>query len=126
MTKSPAAITRHVPLMNQLMELIAKDIVSGRIRPGERLVESKIAQTFGVSRGPVRDALKVIEAGGLVEQRNGGLHVINPTLDDAERMFIMRAQLEGLAARYVAADCTPKIENALRKILRSMQRTAQE
>jgi DNA-binding GntR family transcriptional regulator len=124
--KTATVLTRQLPLMNQLMEAIERDIGSGRIRPGERLVEAKLAHAFGVSRGPVRDALKAIEAGGLIEQRNGGLHVICPTPDDAEGMFVMRAQLEGLAARSVAADCNPEIVLTLRKIVDSMRIAAHQ
>lgn len=86
----------------QLRELI----VSGRLAPGTRIVESEIASRLGVSRTPVRSALHRLQVEGYVAPANRAkeqrLIVAPLTQDDARELFQIVGQLEGLAARCVA------------------------
>lgn len=92
-----------------MAERLIEGIADGTIRPGERLVETSLAASLGVSRAPLREAFRQLEAQGLVETRNGrGTHVRHLSNEHMEQMISVRAVLEGLAARLVTtqADTT--------------------
>lgn len=78
-------------------------IVHGRYRPGQRLIEQRISEEFGLSRTPVREGLRRLEAEGLViTERNRGAVVRPVTAGDIDDLYELRATLEGLAARRAA------------------------
>ncbi len=78
------------------------------IKQGSQLVEGGLAQKLGVSRTPVRSAIKRLEADGLVNSiPNRGAFVITPTLQEIEETFQVRGQLEQMAARLTAKTITP-------------------
>jgi len=60
-------------LAEQISYVLADDIIKLKLKPGERILEAKIAKSFGVSRAPVREALRILEKKGLVDifQRRG-------------------------------------------------------
>lgn len=96
-----------------LPELVAERVIeamrTGMLRPGERIVEATLAAKLGVSRGPLREALKALEANHLVEsRRNQGTYVAQITPAQAWQMVTVRSVLEGLAARLVAAKHSPE------------------
>jgi DNA-binding GntR family transcriptional regulator len=77
--------------------------VRGKIAAGEWLVESHIAETLGISRTPVREAIHKLEREGLIErQPRGGFTVLGFERDDIEETFGIRSVLEGYAARLAA------------------------
>lgn len=79
------------------------DILDGRCEPGSRLREEEIAERFGVSRTPVREALRRLEADGLViVTPNRGAEVVRWRDDDIAELVELRAMLEGQAARRAA------------------------
>ena len=81
---------------------------AGELAPGERIIEASLAARFGVSRGPLREALKALEGEGLVERRPGrSPRVAQLSPEQAAQMVVMRATLEGMAARLLAARATP-------------------
>ncbi len=85
------------------LELIRDAILEGRLRPGERLKESAIAQELGISRTPIREALLALQADGLVQlEQNRGARVRSFTVPEIEQMYDLRALLEGHAARRAA------------------------
>ena len=78
------------------------------IKQGSQLVEGSLAQNLGVSRTPVRSAIRRLEADGLVNSiPNRGAFVITPTLTEIEETFLVRSNLEEMAARLTAATITP-------------------
>lgn len=78
------------------------------IKQGSQLVEGGLAQKLGVSRTPVRSAIKRLEADGLVNSiPNRGAFVITPTLQEIEQTFQVRGQLEQMAAGLTAKTITP-------------------
>ncbi|HYD31479.1 MAG TPA: GntR family transcriptional regulator [Azospirillaceae bacterium] len=84
---------------------IESDIADGALLPGTRLIETLIAERLGVSRIPVREALKSLEARGLVINRGRrGTYVARPLADELEQLVVMRATLEGLAGRILATE----------------------
>ena len=82
---------------------IRQAIMTGRLQPGERLIEQTLAAELQMSRGPVRDALRQLEQEGLVQiYRNRGAVVSTLGLRDAYEFYIVRGHLEGLAVRLAA------------------------
>lgn len=87
--------------------LLLEAIESGELSPGTRLRETELAKRFGVSRTPVREALKQLEAQGLARhEANRGMVI--PTLDNDEvnELYVIREVLEGTAARLAAQHAT--------------------
>ncbi|HET7049492.1 MAG TPA: GntR family transcriptional regulator [Solirubrobacteraceae bacterium] len=96
-------------------------IVSGRLQPNERLIETDLARALGVGRSAVRTALVRLEQEGLVEhERNRGARVRLIGKDEAVEILEARAVLEGLAARQAAHKATPEDIRDLRAILAHM------
>lgn len=78
-------------------------IVEGRYEPGTRLIEQRIAEEFDLSRTPVREALRTLEAEGLVRiEPNRGATVRSLEIDDVIDLYALRARLEGYAAELAA------------------------
>jgi DNA-binding GntR family transcriptional regulator len=94
---------RHVDkglLSDQVYEAIRAEIVTGKFRPGERLVESEIARRLEVSQAPVREALRQLAHEGLVLQLpRRGTFVAEISEEDARRSYEVREALEAVAAR---------------------------
>ena len=90
-------------LGGQIFTRIRDDILSGNYTPGEELKEATLGKQLGVSRTPVREALRQLDLEGLVEiAPNRGAKVIGISRKDVEDIYHMRARLEGLAARKAA------------------------
>ncbi|TVL90967.1 GntR family transcriptional regulator [Streptomyces sp. SAJ15] len=90
-------------LREQIREHIVEGIVSGRWKPGERIVERRIATELEVSQTPVREALRELEALRLIESApNKGVRVRNLTASDLDEIYPVRAGLEQIAAELAA------------------------
>src|SRR5690606_30995658 len=72
----PVTPVTHGSLGAEVAQTLRRLIISGQLAPGTHLVEAALAERFEVSRGPIRDALRVVEAEGLVESRRRGVFVI--------------------------------------------------
>ena len=93
----------------RLKAVLEREIVSGEIRSGQRLEEKEIAERFGVSRTPVREALMMLEAVKLVERRpNQGVVVRGVTLRRLVQMLEALTELEALAGRLAARRARPE------------------
>ncbi len=93
---------------------IADEIVRGDLPPGSPLDEASLARRFGVSRTPVREALRELSAAGLVSiQPHRGAIVTRPTAAGVEDMFAVMAELEALCAGLAAITMTPSERSAL-------------
>jgi DNA-binding GntR family transcriptional regulator len=89
-------------------------ILDGIFRPGARLRQDDLAERLGVSRTPVREALLVLEARGLVQiETNRGAMVRRLSRRDCSETYFLRAELEGLAAELLAERLTPRELNTL-------------
>lgn len=89
-----------------LYDRLRKDILHGRFRPNERLVEIDLAQTYEVSRTPVREALQRLSENGLVSRIKSGYVVREHTEEEINEIYEVRAALEGFAARLAAKRAT--------------------
>jgi GntR family transcriptional regulator, gluconate operon transcriptional repressor len=102
---------RSQVLGDQVLEQLRVLIITGQLRPGTHLVEAQLSSSFGVSRGPVRDALAQLEAEGLVESRRRGSFVRGLTVKDIDELYSMREAIEVMALR--VASSRPKSDWAL-------------
>ncbi|MGF1650340.1 MAG: GntR family transcriptional regulator [Hyphomicrobiaceae bacterium] len=108
-----------------IRQLLADDIVRGRLPPGLPLDESEIARKFGVSRTPVREAIRQLEATGLAEARpRRGAVVAAVTRERLSEMFFMMLELEALCAREAATNMTAVEREALARLQESGARVA--
>lgn len=90
-------------LVAQLVERIQRKILTGEYRPGQRLKQVALAEEFQVSRTPIRHALSLLEARGLLDGAQGNSPVVRGlTAKDARDMYRVRAEVEGLAAELAA------------------------
>jgi DNA-binding GntR family transcriptional regulator len=94
--------------MKDAYSLILTAIESGTYRPGDRLVESELAERFGVSRTPVREALQRLETQAMVVRDGRSLIVASLDHSQLAELYIVRAELEALAARLAARHASPE------------------
>ena len=114
----PAIGELHLPLRDLVTERIRGAILAGRYRPGDRLVEDRLASDFRVSRNPVREALRSLASEGLVVVTpRRGAAVAAFTATEGQEMIEARAMLEGLNARHAARRHDPSMIMALRAVL---------
>lgn len=101
-------------LPEQIADDLGAAIARGELASGDRLVEQEIAGTYGVSRGPVREALRLLSARGLATiYPRRGAYVTEFTLDSLVDLFNTRAVLMGLAARYFAVMASDEARSRL-------------
>lgn len=99
--RTGAPLTQSLP--EQIAAQLSERIVSGTYTPGQRVMEQAIAEEFDVSRGPVREALRLLEKEGLVMiLPRRGAQVTNPTIEEVNEIFDIRAMLNGLRDRLIA------------------------
>ncbi len=118
-----------LPPQRSLPEIVAERVVEairqGELKPGERIVEIQLAKKLGVSRGPLREALKMLEAAHIVaSQRARGTFVADISAEDILQMMVVRATLEGMAARLVAGNRTAQTLGPLEDILDRLDEAA--
>lgn len=97
-------------------EAITQAIRSGKLQPGERLPEVEIADALGVSRTPVREALKRLEALGLIVPTSDGMKVRELSAQEVNELYTAWAELEGVAARQAALNARPADIELMRSI----------
>ena len=97
--------------------LILEAIESGTYRPGDRLVESELADRLGVSRTPVREALQRLETQSMVTRDGRSLIVASLDHNQLAELYVVRAELEGLAARLAAKHATEEEVRVLKHMI---------
>ena len=99
--------------------LILEAIDVGVYRPGDRLVESDLAERFGVSRTPIREALQRLETQSLLERDGRSLIVASLDHNQMAELYVVRRELEGLAARLAARHATEEEIRVLQEMVES-------
>jgi phosphonate utilization transcriptional regulator len=100
---------------------IERMIVEGELPAGSRLNSAEIAEKLGVSRAPVREAIRALDEAGLVRvEKNRGIFVREVTLEEADAIYEVRAALEGLIGKLAAQRIQPGEVDRLRAIVRKM------
>ncbi|MBX3662165.1 MAG: GntR family transcriptional regulator [Burkholderiales bacterium] len=115
-----APLTQSLP--EQIAARLSECIVSGAYAPGQRIMEQAVAEEFEVSRGPAREALRLLEKDGLVMiLPRRGAQVTNPSIEEVHEIFDIRAMLNGLRDRLIAegphrAELIPALERDIEKL----------
>lgn len=97
--------------------LILEAIDAGSFKPGDRLVESDLADRFGVSRTPIREALQRLETQSLLARDGRSLIVASLDHNQMSELYVVRRELEGLAARLAARHATAEEARILRQMV---------
>ena len=107
---APTTAEARVPtLVLQIADTLISDIIAGRYQPGERVREQEIADRLNVSRGPVREALRLCEQDGIVEVTPWrGARVVDLGMPEVDDLFELLSALLGLVARLAASHATPQ------------------
>lgn len=110
-------IQSHRPLREIVYEELRNLILTGKIKPGTRMMEIELAEDMGVSRTPIREAIRKLEKEGLVviEPRKGA-YASEVSVKDMEDILEVRANLEGLAAYLAAERMTDAEKKALDEV----------
>lgn len=118
--------SRHRSLRTETVDELRRLILDGELAPGERLNEFTISERLGVSRFPVREAFRRLEAEGLVESvPRRGVRVVELDQHELEVVRDMRVALELIAVRHTVSRLTPEKQATLRRILEEGGRAAE-
>jgi len=103
-------------LVDQVKEALLEEVLSGRIKPGERVIQEQIAQALGVSRQPVQQAFLLLRNQGLFEEAVGrGVVVAHLNPKHVRDVYDIRAAIEGMAC------CVPPTWSRMPKLRRAMR-----
>lgn len=96
-------IDQDITLADQIFTRMRREIVEGQIPPGSKMNEPELARRYGISRGPLREAMRRLESSSLVVRRpNVGARVIDLSIAQLLDLYYLRESLEGLASRLAA------------------------
>lgn len=124
MTDQPLPLERRT-LRDDIKEFLINAIASGEYKPGDRIVESRVAQQLGISQGPVREALRDLELlGFVVSSPYRGTQVRQFTNKDLTELYPIRAALESVAARLAATQIDDATLAQLEALLNTMREAA--
>ena len=102
-------------------------ILNGDMKPGDKIIEQELASEFGISRGPVREALRQLEQEGMVEySRNVGCSVKHIGMDDVYEIYYMRANYEMMAVRLYNAPFPRETIEKMEQVLEQMKQLHKE
>ena len=99
---------KSTSLADQVFDRLENDIIQGVYPKGEILTELKLVEQLGVSRTPIREALRRLEQERLIEDTGKGSRVLGITEDDLLDIMTIRERVEGVAAYYAALNITPE------------------
>lgn len=114
----PIKLDNYKPLRELVFDSLRKAIILGKLKPGERLMEIQLAEEMGVSRTPVREAIRKLELEGFVVMvPRRGAYVAGVSVKDIADVFEVRSALEGLAAGLAAERITEEEMEELEKVI---------
>jgi DNA-binding GntR family transcriptional regulator len=117
-------LQRQEPLPARIAELLREAILDGRLPPGERLIEQRLALQWSISRAPLREAIRQIASEGLVSfSPHRGASVAEISQGELEELFAVRAMMEAFAARLAAQRATAAHIARLRTLVGQMEET---
>ncbi|MCX8114832.1 MAG: phosphonate utilization associated transcriptional regulator [Burkholderiaceae bacterium] len=119
------ALLRTESLSTAAQQEIERMILAGEIAPGAKLTEAWLSERLGISRGPIREAFRMLEEAGLVRQeKNRGVFVRDIPLDEAVEIYDLRAVMDELIGRRLATSITPEQLKKVRAIVDRMEAAA--
>jgi GntR family transcriptional regulator of gluconate operon len=113
---------RSPSLREQVIAALRQGTIAQKLEPGEALVEATTATRFGVSRGPLREAIRRLEVEGLVEAGRRGYVVLGISDDEIDEIYSVRATLERFAVSLAVERRTPKDEEQLEFLQAEIER----
>ena len=115
----------NTPLSEKIALTIRNNIIKGIIKPGERLVEPKLSEMLGISRTPIREALRLLEMEGFIEiiPRRGAV-VTTLTEKDIDDIFVIKMKLEPLASRLAVSHLDKQDLDKMRDLVKKMEAAA--
>lgn len=111
---------KSTSLADQVFDRLENDIIQGVYQKGEILTELKLVEQLGVSRTPIREALRRLEQEHLIEDAGKGSRVIGISEDDVKDIMEIREKIEGLASYYATLNMTPEGMEELKHIIDMM------
>ncbi len=118
------ALLQSSSLTTVVQQEIERAILVGEYPPGSKLIEAALAEKMGVSRGPVREAFRMLDEAGLVRtEKNRGVFVRDIPIDEAVEIFDLRAAMDELVGRQLAQHITPPQLKEIKGLVDSMERT---
>ena len=108
---------KPISIADQVFEKLERDILSGKYPQGEILSELRLSGELGVSRTPIREALRRLEQERLIQDSGKGSVVLGITLEDLVDIMDIRLRCEGLAARYAALNRSEEDAARLRQLM---------
>lgn len=120
-------VEKPLTLRERIVDFIKDAVVSGRLKPGERVPEQEIAESFGISRTPIREAFRQLESEGFISviARKGA--VVSPITDkDVSEFYAIKSLLEGFAARTACDRLCAKEIKKLEGLNAGMERCAEK
>ena len=117
------ALLQTSSLTTVVQQEIERAILVGEYEPGSKLIEAALAEKMGVSRGPVREAFRMLEEAGLVRnEKNRGVFVRDIPIEEAVEIFDLRAAMDELVGRQLARNITPAQLKEIRGLVDSMEK----
>lgn len=117
--------TTTLSLPEQIAEQLGKSIIRDEIKPGSRVQEQELADRFEVSRGPIREALRILEQHGLVQiTARKGAQITKLSTEEVRQIFDVRVNLVGLAAREATRNQDPGFIQQVKQAADYMTQTA--
>src|ERR1700733_5830302 len=120
-------VQRQAPIREQVADILREAIVEMRVEPGQLLVEGQLCAMTSASRPSVREALRQLQAEGLVESQNGrGTVVAVVTPELAAQVYQLRAELEGFATELFVANASDQQRAELRAAVAEVERAVHD
>ena len=117
------ALLQSSSLTSVVQQEIERAILVGEYAPGSKLIEATLAEKLGVSRGPVREAFRMLEEAGLVRnEKNRGVFVRDIPIDEAVEIFDLRAAMDELVGRQLAKNITAPQLKEIRGLVDQMEK----
>jgi phosphonate utilization transcriptional regulator len=121
------ALLQSSSLTTVVQQEIERAILVGEYEPGSKLIEATLAVKMGVSRGPVREAFRMLEEAGLVRnEKNRGVFVRSIPMDEAIEIFDLRAAMDELVGRLLAKNITPAQLKELKAVVSAMEKAVKD
>ena len=118
------ALLQSSSLTTVVQQEIERAILVGEYPPGSKLIEASLAEKMGVSRGPVREAFRMLEEAGLVRnEKNRGVFVRDIPIDEAVEIFDLRAAMDELVGRQLAKNITPAELKEIKGLVDAMEKS---
>lgn len=116
--------TTYISKVDYVYRILLQNIITGQLTPGTRLVEKDLADEFGVSNTPIREALKKLKREGLVEAKSHqGSYVTEVSLEEAKEIYEFREVIEGLASKRATERANNNQIAELKQIIERMKQS---